>query len=241
MQANSRPVSSIQSAPHPQLAHQIARHRATAFLKPLMPYNQAAFALFRQRWAAAGEPPLILDAGCGVGLSTLHLATRFPDHFVLGVDQSADRIGRQTHWAGRSPPNALLLRADLVDFWRLLHQANITLNRHYLLYPNPWPKPAHLARRWHGHAVFPVLVALGGVIECRSNWSLYVEEFALALQQLRVPDVVVEDWHVNLPITPFEKKYAASGHALWRCRSQAFANGVTDMTACVTRSDAPLL
>lgn len=223
MQANSRPVSSIQNAPHLQLAHQIARHLATPFLKPVMPYNQVAFLLFRQQWAAAGEPPLILDAGCGVGLSTLHLAARWPDHFVLGIDQSADRIGRQTQWAGDPPPNALLLRADLVDFWRLLHQAEIALDRHYLLYPNPWPKPAHLGRRWHGHAVFPVLVALGGVIECRSNWALYVDEFALGLRQLDVPDVLVESWRTDFPITPFETKYAASGHALWRCRSHASA------------------
>ena len=186
-----------------------------------MEYNEAAFAHFETRWRSAHRPPLILDAGCGVGLSTRHMAIQWPHHFVLGIDQSADRIGRHTVWPGTPPPNMLLLRADLVDFWRLLSRAGIRLERHYLLYPNPWPKPAHLARRWHGHAVFPTVTALGGVIECRSNWPVYVEECAIALRQLNLPDVVSEAYVTDAPTTPFEKKYLQSGHTLWRCRSHA--------------------
>ena len=227
MQANSRPVTSIQTAPHPHLARTLARHVTAPFLKPIMAYNQAAFDCFEKRWRDAGEPPLILDAGCGVGLSTRHLALQWPNHLVVGVDQSADRIDRQTVWNAAPVPNALLLRADLVDFWRLLVQAGIRLERHYLLYPNPWPKPAHLARRWHGHAVFPALQALGGVIECRSNWPLYIEECALALRQLHIPDVISEAYCTTAPITPFEKKYLESGHALWRCRSHAQSASAT--------------
>lgn len=221
MHANSRPVSSSQTALHPQLFNLIKRHRVAPFLKPVMPYNQTAFNTFLERWRAAGEPALILDAGCGVGLSTLHLATHWPDHFVLGIDQSADRIDRNTIWAGTVPTNALLLRADLVDFWRLMARAGITVDRHFLMYPNPWPKAAQLARRWHGHAVFPTIVALGGVVECRSNWAVYIEEFSAALRYMDVPDVLVETFSPVTPITPFEKKYLASGHALWRCRSHA--------------------
>ncbi|GAA4021272.1 SAM-dependent methyltransferase [Actimicrobium antarcticum] len=221
MQANSRPVTSSQTAPHVQLGRLITRHVENRFLKPVTAYNQAAFDTFLRHWQAAGSAPLILDAGCGVGLSTYHLAQQWPDSFVLGVDQSADRIDRQTIWSGPPPPNALLLRADLADFWRLMLESKLTLSRHYLLYPNPWPKIGHLSRRWHGHPAFPAAVALGGVIECRSNWPIYIEECALALQLLNVPDVVVEPFRPDTPITPFESKYLASGHVLWRCRSHA--------------------
>ncbi|NDP59338.1 MAG: SAM-dependent methyltransferase [Oxalobacteraceae bacterium] len=224
MHANSRPVTSSQTEAHAHLPHLIARHLASPYLKPVMPYNRAAFDLFAQQWRSAGEPPLILDAGCGVGLSTYHLAAQSPDSFVVGVDQSADRIDRKTQWPGPPPPNALLLRAELADFWRLLGDAGIPLSRHYLLYPNPWPKIGHLGRRWHGHPAFPAAVALGGVIECRSNWPVYVEEFALALRQLGVTDVIVEPFAPVTPITPFEIKYLASGHPLWRCHAQIRAN-----------------
>lgn len=46
---------------------------------------------------------LILDAGCGVGLSTRWLATLYPNHFVIGVDQYADRLQHNVHWLGTTP------------------------------------------------------------------------------------------------------------------------------------------
>ena len=219
MHANSRQIRSPQIASHPHLTHLLRRHLGTPFQKPVMPYNRTAFEQFLHHWRDARELPLILDAGCGVGLSTRHLAVASPHCFVLGIDQSADRITRQTEWPLPAPENFLVLRADLVDFWRLLYDAGIRLHHHYLLYPNPWPKIGHLSRRWHGHPVFPTAVALGGVVECRSNWPIYIDECALALRELGVPDVQVEPFAPTMPITPFEKKYLASGHALWRCRS----------------------
>ncbi len=228
MHANSRQISTQQTGLHPHLSHLLARHLATPFQKPVTDHARVAFAQFLQHWRAAGETPLILDAGCGVGLSTRHLAAAYPHCFVLGVDQSADRIARQTAWPASNPENFLLLRTDLVDFWRLLHDAGIRLHRHYLLYPNPWPKFGHLARRWHGHAVFPTVVALGGVIECRSNWAVYIDECAAALRQLGVPGIEVEAFTPTTPITPFEKKYLASGHALWRCRSHCTSVELAD-------------
>lgn len=227
MRANSSPVTSSQTGIHEHLGRALARHVASPFLKPIADYNRAAFDTGMTAWKQAGELPLILDAGCGVGLSTLHLASRYPDHFVIGVDQSADRLARNTDWPGTMPDNFILVRADLVDYWRLLQAAGIRLARHYLLYPNPWPKIGHMTRRWHGHAVFPSIVALGGYIECRSNWPIYVEEFTMALRQLAYVDVTFAeykplnsasgDW--QSAITPFEKKYLASGHTLWRCHA----------------------
>lgn len=217
MEANSRFIASAQDGPHRDLEGLVRRHLAHPFRKPILDYNRAALATALAAHAAwNARAPLILDAGCGVGWSTRHIAERYPEHFVLGVDQSLARLNR-----GKPvplPANALLLRADLVDFWRLLTEKGIRLARHYNLYPNPWPKIGHLARRWHGHAVFPVWRELGGELECRSNWRIYVEEMALALGWLSGRPVAAESWRPAEPMTPFEKKYLASGHALWRCR-----------------------
>lgn len=220
MQANSRPIFSAQNGVHERLPQLLARHAASSFLRPLAAYNRNAFADSIAAWQAAGAPPLILDAGCGVGASTLHLATQYPDHFVIGVDQSADRLARHTHWSGAVPANCIRVRADLVDYWRLLQAAGVRPARHYVLYPNPWPKIGQLGRRWHGHPVFPAVVALGGYFECRSNWRIYIEECAAALHQLTGIDVTAEAYAAEAPITPFERKYLASGHRLWRCRAQ---------------------
>jgi tRNA (guanine-N7-)-methyltransferase len=217
MQAHSRLIASAQDGPHRDLEALVRRHLAHPFRKPILDYNRAALAAALAAHADWNpRAPLILDAGCGVGWSTQRLAERYPDHFVLGIDQSLDRLNR-----GKPQPlpaNALLLRADLVDFWRLLAENGICLARHYNLYPNPWPKIGHLARRWHGHAVFPVWRELGGELECRSNWRIYIEEMTLALGWLSGQPVVAESWRTEDPMTPFEKKYLASGHQLWRCR-----------------------
>ena len=217
MQANSSPISSTQTSAHEHLASVVAKHARTEFRKPFTAYNHDAFDSSMAAWHAAGHAPLILDAGCGVGLSTLHLAARFPDHFVIGVDQSASRLSRNTVWAGTLPSNFIRVRADLVDYWRLLHAAGVQLARHYILYPNPWPKIGHLTRRWHGHAVFPTVIALGGVLECRTNWKIYIDEHAAAVNQLTGSEVCTEQYAPSSPITPFEQKYCLSGHSLWRC------------------------
>lgn len=95
--------------------------------------------------------------------------------------------------------NTLLLRADLVDFWHQCltsstWQSLVHVQRHYILYPNPYPKKARLKSRFYAHPAFPLLMLTvmnrndnscskycdGLVI--RSNWRGYLEEFALALQ-----------------------------------------------------------
>ena len=217
MYANSSPITSAQTGIHEQLQVVVARHAQSGYRKPVMPYNREAFKTSMAAWRAAGNRPLILDAGCGVGLSTRHLARLHHGHFVVGVDQSADRLGRNTQWEGEPPPNYICVRADLVDYWRLMLAAGVHPEKHFILYPNPWPKIGHLARRWHGHPVFPTIVALGGEIECRSNWRIYIEEFAAALAQLSGAAVKTEPFLPAQPITPFEKKYADSGHQLWQC------------------------
>lgn len=218
MSADSRLPSSAQTGVHEQLPVLLARHLAAPFRKPYADYNRLAFdASQSRRERIAPHAPLILDAGCGVGESSIALARAFPDHYVIGVDQSASRLGRNIDSkAGGLPPNLDLVRADLVDYWRLLHDAGIRLERHYLLYPNPWPKIGHLGRRWHGHPVFPGLLALGGVLECRSNWRLYIEELCCALTLATGRQATPENWSPAVPLTPFERKYQASGHPLYR-------------------------
>lgn len=220
MHANSSPIFSAQTDVHDQLAATVAKHASHPFLKPISAYNQTAFDTSIAAWRMAGALPLILDAGCGVGLSSMHLAAQYPDHFVIGIDQSADRVARNTLWSGPQPQpqNFIRLRANLVDYWRLLRAAKIFPARQYLLYPNPWPKIGQFTRRWHGHPIFPTIVALGGVLECRSNWQIYVQECAAALTQLSGRKVDSEAFRTDTPITPFEHKYLASGHALWRCQ-----------------------
>ncbi|WP_227814175.1 tRNA (guanine(46)-N(7))-methyltransferase TrmB [Nitrogeniibacter aestuarii] len=213
--ANSKIPVSAQQGVHEKLVERVERHRDSPFRKPYTEYNLQAFEGAMAAWDRAS--PLILDAGCGVGHSTIALARAFPDHFVWGVDQSEDRLNRRKPYPDALlPKNMLLVRADLVDFWRLLADAGVSLARHYILYPNPWPKIGHVGRRWPAHPVFPFIPRLGGVLECRTNWQVYIEEFCAALGVLLDQPVSWETFDAPSPLTPFERKYRDSGQPLYR-------------------------
>lgn len=218
--ANSRIPVSAQQGVHEALDVRVQRHLREPFRKPCAPYNRDAFERSLAGWD--GQAPLILDAGCGVGHSTIALARSHPDHYVIGVDQSEERLARRKPYPPALwPANMVFARADLVDYWRLLHAAGLRLARHYVLYPNPWPKIGHLGRRWHAHPVFPWLLALGGVLECRSNWQVYAQEFARAAAWALGRAVEPEAFHTETPLTPFERKYRDSGQPLYRVALQA--------------------
>lgn len=213
--ANSRIPQSAQQGVHEHLATQVRRHAAAAFLKPFADYNLRAFDTALAGWD--GRCGLILDAGCGVGHSTIQIARAHPDCWVIGVDRSEERLLRRKPYPeALLPTNMVMVRADLVDFWRLLDQHGLRLTRHFILYPNPWPKIGHLSRRWHAHPVFPYIPKLGGCLEVRSNWRVYVEEFASALTLLLDRPVGWEAFETRSPLTPFERKYRDSGQTLFR-------------------------
>lgn len=220
MDGNSRLPTSGQTGIHRQLSRLLDRHAGDSYRKPYATCNLAAFAASFERFQQVRPlAPMILDSGCGVGESSVLLARAFPSHYVIGVDQSAVRLARGERArlaAGDWPANLDLVRADVVDYWRLLHAAGIRLDRHYLLYPNPWPKITQLGRRWHGHPVFPTLLALGGILECRSNWPLYLAELCFAVERLTRRAVVCDEFVPAQPMTPFERKYLASRHRLFR-------------------------
>jgi tRNA (guanine-N7-)-methyltransferase len=214
MRANSRVPTSAQNGPHEDLPRLLERRASTPFRKPCAEYNRRAFfeSMEKCERLASGKR-LILDSCCGNGETAVEFAKTFQDHYVIGVDQSAARLGKCPR---HLPPNLDLVRADLVDYWRLMHGTGIRLARHYLLYPNPWPKIGQLSRRWHAHPVFPEMLALGGRLECRSNWRVYIEEFCFSVHRLTGRPMYCETWLPAMAQTPFEKKYLESGHELFR-------------------------
>lgn len=213
---HSRKVRSSQAGIHPRLGEVLARYKTTEWKNPFHTPSAEAFRATISL-LEKNKLPLILDSGCGTGESTRHLAEAFPDCLVIGVDKSVDRLSRGGNFGFPCREgNAMWVRAELDTFWRLAVQAGWHLRRHYLLYPNPWPKPGHLQRRWHAHPVFGDLLQLGGRVEMRTNWLVYAKEFAFAANYVTGSDVSPGAVHESDPISPFERKYRASGHDLYR-------------------------
>ena len=214
-QHNSRIIISNQASVHDDLEAVLNKHIQHDFHKPISDINQRVFEQVQHLYEQHSNN-FILDSGCGVGESTYHIAQANPDCFVLGVDQSSHRIENNNNWT--LPENAQLIQANLIDFWRLAEQSNWLLYKHYLLYPNPWPKKKHLQRRWHGHPVFPVLKTLSGQLEMRTNWKIYAEEFKLAIELLMNKDCALKLWTPEHAMTPFERKYQQSAQDLYQVK-----------------------
>lgn len=165
----------------------IASHTRNAFdqLKPLVDTSKK----------------IILDSGCGTARSTVLLGEKYPDHIVIGIDRSFVRLNRnqlksdtyditldRTSTEDSQRPfqavsaNVLLVRAELIDFWRCCLSEKWEISKHFIFYPNPYPKKARVKSRFYGHPAFPLILMLGGDITLRSNWKGYLKEFSNSVE-----------------------------------------------------------
>ena len=185
------------------------------------PVERAGMTMQGTDCASPATYKVILDSGCGTGESTLNIALANPGIPVIGIDKSVARLSK----AGTAPQNAFLVRAELLDFWRLalekVKAGQWHIPYHALYYPNPWPKQSEATRRFHLHPIFPTLLQLGDVIELRTNWEIYAREFAEAARvatQVATPDrtIACEAFEPEHPITAFERKYKEARQQLWR-------------------------
>ncbi|WP_325049119.1 tRNA (guanine(46)-N(7))-methyltransferase TrmB [Alginatibacterium sediminis] len=226
MAGNSRSVSSPQEEIHDNLERTVLRHLQHPWQKPYAQHSLQVFAELCEL-VQAHSGPIVLDSCCGVGESSRELAVMHPNALVIGLDKSAHRIDKHERaYQDQSLGNYVVRRADLNDLWRLIAKADWPISHHYILYPNPWPKKHHLQRRWHGGAAFSALLEIPGRLELRSNWKLYLEEFAFALK-LAQYDSQLCAYQCEHAITPFERKYWQSGQASWQLITQIVSSDPT--------------
>ncbi|TPV95800.1 MAG: methyltransferase domain-containing protein [Myxococcales bacterium FL481] len=215
--------------PTPRLAaveRSLHRHRAAAGRAPLVPERLAQLERVVDAWRQAGTR-VVLDLGCGTGWSTQALAERHLGDTVIGVDKSSARLARGANGSrsSASSPGPLpthRFRCDIEELLAFAHHRGLRAEKAYLLYPNPWAKTGQLTRRLYARPAVLDLVAVCKNVEVRTNWWVYAVEAEFALRQL---SCAVErhalDVSQSQVVSPFERKYAASGHRLWQIRAAA--------------------
>ncbi len=218
--SGARAVTTNQPDIYDKLEEVVRKYASTEYLRPIADHTRMAFAeaeKFVEGFYKGSGSEVILDSGCGTGESTLNIALANPGIPVIGIDKSVARLTK----AGSAPQNAFLVRAELLDFWRLVLEkvkaGQWRIPYHALYYPNPWPKQSEATRRFHLHPIFPTLLQLGDVIELRTNWEIYAREFAEAAR-IATPDCSIscEAFEPEHPITAFERKYKEARQQLWR-------------------------
>jgi tRNA G46 methylase TrmB len=233
--AGARSVATNQEGPYKNLEQVVRKHASTRFLRPIAAHTRVSFSAADNfvtefyKKSDTGDSPrtVVLDSGCGTGESTLHIAKRYPNVPVIGIDKSAVRLckagnRRQLESATGNeeiPDNVFWVRAELLDFWNLaldeVRRGRWRIPYHALYYPNPWPKGNAATRRFHLHPIFPTLLALGDTIELRTNWEIYAREFTQAAGILK-GNAFCEPFSPSEPETAFERKYKEARQQLWR-------------------------
>ncbi|PIQ43516.1 MAG: SAM-dependent methyltransferase [Gammaproteobacteria bacterium CG11_big_fil_rev_8_21_14_0_20_46_22] len=207
-------IHSEQIAPHEELLLALQSHQSSVWRRPIAAHQIEVFEQARA-FMVRRDAPIILDSGCGTGMSSQILAEQFSEHTVIGLDKSLLRLSKADK---QLPDNVRLFRADVRDFWRLFVEAGLKADWHYLLYPNPYPKKVQFKKRWPAHPVFPVLAHSADRFEVRSNWRVYLDEWEIALHCLR-PKSATRITRLDasvLPMTRFEQKYFKAGEACYR-------------------------
>jgi tRNA (guanine-N7-)-methyltransferase len=162
-----------------------------------------------------------LEIGAGQGLHAIQYAKANPDRLLLAVEKTHTRAAlleqrRQNH---PELSNLQVFQADAVAFVTHFLGA-ATLDRVFLLYPNPYAKAKHANLRWHNRPFLRQLLNAmkpGGQLTMATNleWCAFEARAAFLntwqLQELSFAPIAPH----SVPRTHFEKKYLARGEKCW--------------------------
>ncbi len=238
----AKAISSNQQDVHDNLLNVVEKHKKSTFSRPIAEHSIEAFKQISDYLDGfAGD--VVIDACCGVGESTKNLAKLYPNKRIIGIDKSIARLSKHhayidTHHndiatelqedksdkrlltSANKPNNYILVRGDLIDIWRQFEQFLCNnsvawkVSEQYILYPNPYPKKSQLGKRWHAMPVFPTVIKVCPKIVVRSNWQVYLNEFAMAAQSYGLVSALEQVR--GEAFTPFERKYLDSEQACYQ-------------------------
>jgi tRNA (guanine-N7-)-methyltransferase len=213
-----------------ELSARIYRHQGDcSYQRPIPPHQWSIWQSLQRLWCG-DQRPLVLDSGCGRGMSTRHLQQRYPGCRVLGMDQSLSRLQAtqavelaENIWCDKDG-GPWWVRVNVIDFWRIMRQQQVSAVFHALWYPNPWPKARHAKRRFHAHPVFADCLAISQCLEMRTQWRLYADEF-MASARFQGHDAELGRVDVSEKNSHFEQKYQQNALPLWWVRVMTAGHG----------------
>ena len=121
--------------------------------------------------------PLTLELGCGKGEYTVALARWYPKQQFIGIDVKGDRM-----WVGARQAldeglhNVAFLRSpteNLTD-----HFARHTVQRVWLTFPDPFPKPSKAKRRMIASrflSLYEQVLRPGGLVHLKTDFDNYFQ------------------------------------------------------------------
>jgi tRNA (guanine-N7-)-methyltransferase len=174
-----------------------------------------------------GDPrPLELEIGFGGGEHLAAQAGDRPEHGFIGCEPFLNGVvGALNHVRDRALSNVRLHMGDAIEVLDRLPDAS--LERVYLLHPDPWPKARHAKRRMVNDGPLDLIASklkpggefrLGTDDPTYCRWAMMVmngrRDFEWQAQEARDFLIRPDDW----PETRYERKARRQGHEVWYFR-----------------------
>ncbi len=172
------------------------------------------------------DRPLHLEIGFGAGEHLAGQAAAHPRSGFIGCEPFLNGVvGALNHIRDERLDNVRLHMGDALEVVERLPDAS--LERVYLLHPDPWPKARHAKRRMMNHGPLDAIAArlkpggefrLGTDDPTYCRWSMMVmnqrRDFAWQAQTSADFRTRPADW----PETRYERKARRQGHEVWYFR-----------------------
>ena len=174
-----------------------------------------------------GSPrPLEFEIGFGSGEHLAGQAVARPDTGFIGCEHyEAGVVGALGHIRENSLSNICIYMGDALDVLERLPDSS--LDRLYLLHPDPWTKARHAKRRMINHGPLDMIAAklksggefrLGTDDPTYCRWSMMIMRQRNDFEwQAKTPREFLDrpaDW----PETRYERKARRKGHEVWYFR-----------------------
>lgn len=170
-----------------------------------------------------GECPLELEIGFGSGEHLARQAAMRPEHGFIGCEPFLNGVvGALGHIDRDGLQNVRLHMGDALNILERLPDAS--LDRVYLLHPDPWPKARHAKRRFMNKGPIDLIadkLKHGGTFRFGTDHPIYCRWAMMVMGQCdqfkwlaKMPgDFLVrpQDW----PETRYEAKARRQGHEVW--------------------------
>lgn len=154
--------------------------------------NLAALRDLGPRWGVPGRPPwsaedlatafgfagpLLVDIGVGDGRATLAWAEDHPRWQVLALELHRPSLAKLlVQLEAGAAPNVRVLERDAIEL--VSHLEPETVGAIRILFPDPWPKRRHVARRLVDRAFVRAVadaLAPAGRLELATDWADYAD------------------------------------------------------------------
>ena len=173
--------------------------------------------------------PVVLEIGCGAGISTAAMAQQEPHLDVVAVEVYRRGLAQLLRTIERADiANIRLVRGDGLDVLEHMFGAESLVGVR-VFFPDPWPKSRHHKRRLLQPSTVTLIaerLVPGGVLHVATDHGGYAEQIAEAgdaePRLRRVDATAVLPVSVLRPITKYETKAKEAGSAvaelLWEKR-----------------------